>query len=450
MNLQSKSHPSTYNLLSIGQRGVGKTVFLAGSYAELHQNREQDLASKWTFECYDQEDWHNLQKIFDYVLKTGDYPPPTLKMTDFHFTLQPLKQRGKQAGCEFYWWDVPGEQCEFSHPGFQELVLKSHSCCVFINAEKLVEEEDYYQDFLNLKKQVTAIASLVTSSSVSYAFSIILTQCDRFGTGAAARLQIQEKLQDLTTELDALNAKYHCFYSCIPIYSEDDQFALAPVGAADALIWIVRELQKAPKQSQVRTLNHLMETKAEPEPVSTLGRFSPKRFLLPKLAGVMSFVLIGSLGWLVWNYFMPEPQQAQAPDMEVQQYVEDLERNPDDFATLVALTNAYLERGQLDSALPLMEKIVQEKPESLDWQMNLAYVYTLQAELNKAEAIYDQILAKDGNYFQALLGKASLSGQQGEVDEAKQLFAKAEKAAQSSELKEKVRQMAKQSLESIQ
>ena len=43
MNLQSKSHPSTYNLLSIGQRGVGKTVFLAGSYAELHQSREQEL-----------------------------------------------------------------------------------------------------------------------------------------------------------------------------------------------------------------------------------------------------------------------------------------------------------------------------------------------------------------------------------------------------------------------
>jgi Cdc6-like AAA superfamily ATPase len=34
--MNSETTTPAFNLLSIGQRGVGKTVFLAGSYTELH------------------------------------------------------------------------------------------------------------------------------------------------------------------------------------------------------------------------------------------------------------------------------------------------------------------------------------------------------------------------------------------------------------------------------
>jgi tetratricopeptide (TPR) repeat protein len=442
MELHSKTQLPIFNLLSIGKRGVGKTVFLAGSYAELHRQSQGETDPEWTFECQDSENWQKLQTILEYIANTGEYPPPTMKVTDFHFSLQHRRRNLLETVCEFCWWDIPGEECNFEQPEFQKIVLDSHSCCVFLNGEKLVREPKYQEEVESLRKQVMSIASFVDFRSFPYAFAIIITQCDRLAPGPIARLQIQEKLQDFTASLKSLNAKYQCFYSGIPIVTENESFTVAPTGTAYALLWLVSELERTHKRDASQTLETALQ--ANPLPIR-------RRFSLPGAAwlwggAVAGLIVIGAVGWLALSRLTGGTEQVKASDPQTQQYEQKLQQNPKDLPSLLALANVYLERGQLDNAVPLLEKIAQLQPESLDRQLNLAYVYTLKPDLPKAEAVYDQILTKDKANLQALLGKAALRSQQGDSQAAQQLFQQAENAAGSSELKAQIREMAQRSL----
>lgn len=445
MALRSKSQLPVFNLLSIGQRGVGKTVFLAGSYAELHRQSQHETDLEWTFECQDSEDWQKLQTIFEYIANTGQYPPPTMKVTDFHFSLQRHRRGLPQTVCEFCWWDIPGEECDFQQSEFQKIVLNSHSCCVFLNGERLVKDPAYQQELESLRKQVAAIANFVDVRTSSYSFALILTQCDRFASGAIARLQIQEKLQDFTAALKSLNVKYQCFYPGISIVAEGESFVLEPTGAAHALLWLVTELEKTHKGDANQTLEAALQANSANLPPT--GR----RFFLPPTVwlwggAVATLAAIGVAGWFAFSRLHSRMEQTRASDPEIQQYEQELQQNPNNLPSLVALANIYLERGQLDDALPLMEKIAQQQPEALDWQLNLAYIHTLKTNFAQAEAIYDKVLAKDKANLQALLGKATLRSQQGDSQAARQFFQQAESAAGSSELKAQIREMAQRSL----
>ncbi|NJQ98937.1 MAG: hypothetical protein HC784_18135 [Hydrococcus sp. CSU_1_8] len=131
MNGLSETDLPVFNLLSIGQRGVGKTVFLAGSYVELQGSRTKNSDRALWLECQDSQGKENLEAVLDYIARTGDYPPPTMKITDFNFSLNAHSRQGEKKLCAFRWWDVPGESCNFRDPDFQKMVLNSHSCCVF-------------------------------------------------------------------------------------------------------------------------------------------------------------------------------------------------------------------------------------------------------------------------------------------------------------------------------
>jgi tetratricopeptide (TPR) repeat protein len=157
---------------------------------------------------------------------------------------------------------------------------------------------------------------------------------------------------------------------------------------------------------------------------------------------------VGVAGWFAISRLMPTSQQSQTPSGEIQYYQTLLERNPKDFNALVSLVNLYLEQGQLEAALPLMEKIVQQQPDNLPWKLNLANLYGLMDNQQKAEAIYDQILADNPNHIEALVAKAKLRSQQGDIQTARFLFEKAEKAAMSRDLKAQIREIARRFLKS--
>lgn len=53
MNHLMTNYTKTFNLLSVGQRGVGKTVFLAGSYNELHPANTTKHPQQLWFDCQD-------------------------------------------------------------------------------------------------------------------------------------------------------------------------------------------------------------------------------------------------------------------------------------------------------------------------------------------------------------------------------------------------------------
>ena len=50
-NMNSEIATETFNLLSIGQRAVGKTVFLVGSYAESHADSLTKRPGQLWFDC---------------------------------------------------------------------------------------------------------------------------------------------------------------------------------------------------------------------------------------------------------------------------------------------------------------------------------------------------------------------------------------------------------------
>lgn len=162
------------------------------------------------------------------------------------------------------------------------------------------------------------------------------------------------------------------------------------------------------------------------------------------LLGVGIVVLFAFFFWLGFSRSSSTADNPLVIEKQIQQYKKLLRRDPNDFKTLQELTTLYIEQGELEAALPLMEKIVEQNPQAIEWQLNLATLYEVTANWQKAEQIYDQILLNNKNDFQSLLGKAYLRSQQGDFNTAKSLFEQAERVAITSELKAKVRKMAEQ------
>lgn len=447
MKLLSPIKPPIYNLLSLGERGVGKTVFLVGSYAELNSvsdidpDLELNLSPSLWFECQYNPEKELLESILNYVSQTGHYPPPTLKITDFHFAFKQRKRWGVKSLCYFRWWDIPGEYCNFENPYYQTMVLNSHSCCVFINADRLVHDASYVQSLETITKQVVSLARLIDRTAIPYAFALIFTQCDQLPPGAIGQLQIEEKIQGLVTALESVSAKYQRFYTGIPIVERDGVFKLQSNGVSSAFLWLVAELYKKKSFGVDKSLEASLQDKTDSQKL--LPTFSPK--LLWGLGGIAALIILG----LGWNFFLKQPNSTPTPtassagntDQQVAKYEKLLKENPQNMDALVALANLYLEQGELEKAIPVLEKIAVIQPNNLDWQFNLAKLYELSDQTNKAEKIYDQMLSKNPKEFKALVGKAMLRQAKGDFQTANSLFKIAEDVAPSPDLKKKIREL---------
>nr|MDJ0601856.1 tetratricopeptide repeat protein [Crocosphaera sp.] len=415
MNFLSSS-PTEYphfNLLSIGQRGVGKTVFLAGSYAEMNQVSEgQDHQEIW-FECENGDDKKTLNSILDYVKRTGSYPPPTLKMTNFDFILKQRNHKKVKTLCYFSWSDIPGEYCDFTHPDFQNLVLSSHSCCVFINGERLVKDPTYIDELEGLVKQVMAIAILVDQKAIDYGFALIITQCDRLASGSMTRLQIEENLQFLTTRLEAADAKYQRFYSGIPIVSKGEEYCFEVNGSAAAFLWIVSELQKG---SFVSRHHQSLDSSLKLDVSSLQYWLSPSQKILWPLIGIVGtvFGLMG-IGILLLNGLSEKKYDNQMVQESIQQLEKTIQNNPNDTQSALTLVNYYLNQEQSQQAVDLLKKIIQQQPNNLENKIKLAELYERTGNPQEAESVYDQILTQNPTYFNALFGKALIRHKQGDL-----------------------------------
>ncbi len=446
MKKLSATVTNTFNLLSIGQRGVGKTVFLAGSYAELHSTHQNSPPHKLWFDCRESQDEEKIDRILNYVAQTGQYPPATMRITDFNFSLKRSLVWGTKTLCHFRWWDVPGESCDSSNLDFQKLVLSSHGCCVFINGEALVKDQAYLQALEEIIKQVVAIASLVNQHRVKYAFALIFTKCDLLDPDPMMLLRIEERVQPLLTRLDAVKADYQKFYSAIPIVSFAGVPTLKASGAAAPLVWLVSNLRQL---HHVQVQHDLGSGLKQSITNSTIRAYTDKDVtrllrsnyrssrLLLTLAGV-SIVGVCAVLFILSPF---APNKYQASDQRIRQYEQILQVDPNNFNALFGLANLRLEMGQTAQAIPLMEKLVQQQPDRLDLQLNLAQLYEAIGQNQKAETAYDQILSQEKNNLAALVNKALLRNEQGDYKTAKALFMQAEKAAPES-LKAKIRAIA--------
>ncbi len=444
MKLLFGTNPQVFSLLSIGQRGVGKTVFLAGSYAELHSTPEQENRQRLWFDCRDSQAQKNIESILSYVARTGQYPPATMKITNFNLTLKRRHLGGNKTLCHFRWWDIPGESCNMGNPDFQKMVMASHGCCVFINANALVCDPTYLQSFEEIVRQVVAIASLVNQDGLNYPFALIFTQCDQLEPGPLSRLQIEENLQPLIARLDAVKAKYQRFYSTIPIVSDEGISSLKAAGAAAPILWLVSELKKTDNLKWRPELGSGLEQGLS---TSKLFRATSQRHILSLVLASLSLLGVSAALFLTFGLFTHSSKQAQSPEERIREYERVLQGEPNNLESLIHLSNLHLELGQLDQAIPLLEKIVQQEPENHDWHLNLAELYELTGQKQKAETAYDQILAQQENNLRALIDKALLRSEQGDIKTARTLFEQAEKAAPTGDLKAKVRAIAQSTLQ---
>jgi len=455
MNLLPRTGTKTFSLLSIGQRGVGKTVFLVGSYAELHSQRLEDSQPLW-FDAQNSQAQETIDSILSYIARTGQYPPPTMKITNFNFSLKRQGRWGTQTLCHFRWWDVPGESCNLNNPDFKAIVSASHGCCVFINAEALVHDEAYLQVFEDILNQVVAIASLVSLNGLKYAFAIICTKCDLLAADPVGRSRIEENLQPLVDRLEAVGANYQRFYSAIPIVSKEGSPALRGTGAAAPLLWLISELRKLHSHQSQQDLasGGLMQSLA-----TSVGKgpvvkrlFGPN---LPPIArtyttilGLVSFGIVVVVASFFWagNQFNLGPQPSQALEKQIRENERVLQRQPNNVTALIELANLHKQAGQPEQAVPLIEKLVQRQPQDLNLRLSLAQLYELVDQKHKAETAYDQILIQEENNLTALVSKAALRMEQGDTKAAKALFVQAEQVA-PADLKTQVQALAQKTLQ---
>ncbi|MGB7416720.1 MAG: hypothetical protein WA902_21135, partial [Thermosynechococcaceae cyanobacterium] len=231
----------TLDFLSIGDRGVGKTVFLLASYAVLHPKATTAPQQSVYLDFQNSQDRDNIESLLKRIAQTGQYPPPTLKMTDFNFDVKSQGWRGDKTLHTLRWWDVPGESCQSSDPQFQSVLLKSHGCCVFLDAYELMQNPQYLTNLDSITKRAEAIASLTHRHQLHYPMALILTKCDRIGDGPLGLLKLEETLSPLIKSLESFRANYRCFYISAPVVAFQEPTLLASQGIAAPLLWLMSE-----------------------------------------------------------------------------------------------------------------------------------------------------------------------------------------------------------------
>jgi hypothetical protein len=249
----TKSVPKIYSLLSIGQRGVGKTVFLVGSCLELYTNQFEDQGQQVWFDCEDGEVQQMLENILRQVAQTGQYPPATMRITNFDFTLKLRNLWGTKTLCQFRWWDPPGESCQIYNPAFLMMALNADAYCAFIDARTIVECANHPNDLSTAFESVKSIAEVIHSNNLEHPLAIILTKCDIVRADASAWQTLERNIQPLKRLLDTLKVNYQIFCSEIPVVTTNGISSLKTTDAAAPILWLVSKLRKADNVSLSNT-----------------------------------------------------------------------------------------------------------------------------------------------------------------------------------------------------
>ncbi|PZD72967.1 hypothetical protein C1752_02891 [Acaryochloris thomasi RCC1774] len=446
----SKTAIQSLNFLSIGDRGVGKTIFLLANYAALRPKSADAQKQDIYFDCQNGKDRKNLESLLALVAKTGQYPPPTLQITDFRFDVKRHSWQGAKVLCQFHWSDVPGESCQSFDAEFQAVLQKSHGCCLFLDAYELIHNPQYLAHLEMLTKRAEAIASLAHRYQLHYSIALVLTKCDLIGAGPSGLLKLEEKLHPLIRSLKAVNANYRCFYSAIPISAFKTPTVLEAHGIEAPLLWLVTEARASsrPLQTLDKSLDSVLSNSVAPSSKTTSTK-SGSPVWLRLLAGV------GILGVLTGLFvglraLLPSTDPSLSSNPSIRRHQITLKRDPDNVEATRQLAAEYTKLEQYGQAIPLLENLAQEQPENLNLLTELGRLYLVTGQLQKEENIYDQILLQDESNILALTGKAEIYLKKGEIETAKSLFAEAEERAPSEKLKQTIRKIATENLQAAE
>ncbi|KAL2628722.1 hypothetical protein R1flu_013408 [Riccia fluitans] len=109
-----------------------------------------------------------------------------------------------------------------------------------------------------------------------------------------------------------------------------------------------------------------------------------------------------------------------------------LERHPGDLKALQALLYMRLKKGEVKSAMPVVEKLIEMQPEQLEWKFIRAQGFEFVGDLEQARQAFQEILDLKPLSARALQGLAVVMQKNGEDEQALELLAEAVKAAVES------------------
>ncbi|MGF1479516.1 MAG: tetratricopeptide repeat protein [Cyanophyceae cyanobacterium] len=381
-------------------------MFLAEGYAQGQGKRH--LGQVW-LDGQDRHSQENLAQLLAQVTSNGP-GLPVLPLTEFNLSLKQQRRHHREHTLyHFRWWIAEKIGTSEETGIFMETARYS----VVSDGYRVVKDLQYRHELAQTLAQVAAIAALRKPARPGLA--LVFTGCDRLAPTPLAQLQIEEQIAFLLEPLRT-HVELRKFYPTVALINDQKAIALETSGVTEVLLW-------------------LAEPRSRPS--------SARRFRWPQAAAL---TLAGAGAAVAAAHFGGASERSEVTTAPEQRYQQVLQIDPHNVEALTELAALYLERGQTEQAIPVMETIVQQQPGNVEARLNLAKGYEAAGQLSQAEAIYNSVLTEQENNLSALLGKALLLSQQGHTQEAKMVFAQAEAAALSSDVKQQVRLIAQKAL----
>jgi Double-GTPase 2 len=235
----------TFTFQLIGQRGVGKTVFLATMSSQYDVLAEYGLCSA------DVQTENQIQQILTFMRNNGSYPPATNRSIPFTFDLYPKgSSENRKPLCTFRWEDIPGEICQLWDEGFNYSTANSSGCLIFVDAHALMTKPDYTENLDQLNDLLLPLVNIVALNGIAYPVAVVLTKCDMVGTLTTQLTDIlQERLQPIIRGLKRFNIAHKVFYSSLSLtrLGNAGSYTLTVGNTESPLLWLIEEIQRVRK-----------------------------------------------------------------------------------------------------------------------------------------------------------------------------------------------------------
>lgn len=311
-----------YRFLSIGQRGVGKTVFLTACYLNAHRDQNQQREF-WL------EDGHAaartlLDNVLMYVADHRRYPPATLKVTPIDFVLKQQRQWGQETLGQVQWWDIPGELCHLQHPEFVELLGQADGICLFVEALPVVQNADNPQALDRQFQPLLTLVDALVSEPRLLPLAIVVTKCDQLAPHPLAWQRLQKGLHALRLPLETAGLPHQFFYSEIPLAEKEGVVQLRLNRAGTPIFWLFARIyqQRLPDAAADAPIFYLPThlpawiPKGVRLPLQQLFTRLPPWSLFLGLLGVTGAIAVLLLMVLSWHSPRPlTPNTEQTPPM---------------------------------------------------------------------------------------------------------------------------------------
>jgi len=228
-----------YTVLSIGQRGAGKTVFLAASYQNFKNKATSRNQANIVLRSQEEESEEDIEKILNYVARTGQYPPATLKISNFDFSLEKNSDDQSEKIGTIRWWDVPGESCQIYNLAFVNMALQADACLLFLEAASLLNHSDKHNNYLKIFQ---TLIEIINYNKNRFNLGIIISKCDLVVSDQKCWQNLQLKVKELEQKLREQKVNHRFFYSTVLIDSQ--QGTLQANQALDSLSWLLSQIDQ--------------------------------------------------------------------------------------------------------------------------------------------------------------------------------------------------------------